>query len=724
MLEEAREAAQDFEGELARIAQGVELLGSDQRLQRAFRLMNRAMSISAAGKYTSWRPFQFGFLLANLHCIVDPEEEAGIVDIVWFATGGGKTETYLGLLITAALYDRLRGKSHGITAWSRFPLRMLSLQQLQRFADALAAAEIVRREERIGGAPFSLGFLVGNSSTPNRLAADPKPDELWDADDANMPEKVRILERCPFCRGATIQMGFDRRRWTLEHRCTNDACPWPEDALPFYVVDEEIYRFLPTVLVGTLDKAASISMQAAMRGLVGAPLGLCSKEGHGFTYAKRQKRPQGCLVPGCTHALVPLPMAPESFAPSFRLQDELHLLKDSLGAVDAHYESLYDGLQQELSGRRAKILASSATLSGYERQSEVLYQREARVFPQQGPAIGQGFWTRDSQEMMRRFVAIAPKGVTIEYTVDRLLTVLQVAIRRLITEPETVCQEAGIDLEHVPDLLSLYGTNVVYGNTLRDLDAVMRSTETQVQVPGNLNVDSLTGRTDFEQIRLITARLENPEADFQDRLHVVPASSMMSHGVDINRLNVMVILGIPLTTAEFIQATSRVGRKYPGLVFVIHKIGRERDAGIFRSFPKFVEQGDRFVEPIPITRHSRRVLERTAAGLEMARILIVHEPRSQKSLAMLTSFRTFLRNAPLDLKDEAEVLLQWLGMDTENDINLQTDLRVWFDRFERNVTNSLPDMKFVNQASPTGPPMLSLRDVEETVPIYLNSYER
>ena len=417
-------------------------------------------------------------------------------------------------------------------------------------------------------------------------------------------------------------------------------------------------------------------------------------------------------------------MAPELFAPSFRLQDELHLLKDSLGAVDAHYESLYDGLQQELSGRRAKILASSATLSGYERQSEVLYQREARVFPQQGPAIGQGFWTRDSQEMMRRFVAIAPKGVTIEYTVDRLLTVLQVAIRRLITEPDTVCQEAGIDLEHVTDLLSLYGTNVVYGNTLRDLDAVMRSTETQVQVPGNLNVDSLTGRTDFEQIRTITARLENPEADFQDRLHVVPASSMMSHGVDINRLNVMVILGIPLTTAEFIQATSRVGRKYPGLVFVIHKIGRERDAGIFRSFPKFVEQGDRFVEPIPITRHRRRVLERTAAGLELARVNIVHEPNSRGSLAMLTSFRTFLRNAPLDLRDEADVLLQWLGMDTENDINLQTDLRDWFDRFHRNVVNSLPDMKFVKDASPTGSPMLSLRDVEETVPIYLNAHER
>ena len=724
MLEEARAAAEDFQGELDRIARGVELLGSDRRLQRAFRAMNRAMSISAAGRYASWRPFQFGFLLANLNCIVNPEEEADVVDIVWFATGGGKTETYLGLLITAAIHDRLRGKTHGITAWSRFPLRMLSLQQLQRFADALAAAETVRREERIGGDPFSLGFLVGKSSTPNSISPEPDPEGQWDVEDPTMPGRARTLERCPFCRQPSIQMGFNRQRWTLEHRCTNDACPWPEDALPFYVVDEEIYRFLPTILVGTLDKAASISMQAAMRGLVGAPLGLCSKDGHGFTYSKRQKRPQGCLVPGCKHGLSPLPMAPDLFAPSFRLQDELHLLKDSLGAVDAHYESLYDGLQQELSGRRAKILASSATLSGYERQSEVLYQRRARVFPQQGPSVGQGFWTRESDQMMRRFVAVAPKGVTIEFTVDRLLTVLQNAVRRLASEPEVVCREANVDIEHAPQLLSLYGTNVVYGNTLRDLDAVIRSTETQVQVSGQLNVDGLTGRTDFEQIRAITTRLENPEADFQDRLHVISASSMMSHGVDIDRLNVMVILGIPLTTAEFIQATSRVGRKYPGLVFVIHKIGRERDAGIFRSFPKFVEQGDRFVEPIPITRHSRRVLERTAAGLEMARVNIIHEPKSRGSLAMLTAFRSFLRSSPLELRGEAEVLLRWLGMDTENDLNLQTDLRDWFERFGRNVASPLPEMRRVQDASPTGPPMLSLRDVEETVPIYLNNHAR
>lgn len=157
MRAKAQEGSAEFYGECARLRRGIELLDANENLSAAFRGMNRAMQHSARGKYDSWRPFQFGFLLANLASIVDKEEEAGLADVVWFATGGGKTETYLGLLITAALYDRLTGKISGITAWSRFPLRMLSLQQTQRFADALAAAELVRRDLGLKGAPFSLG---------------------------------------------------------------------------------------------------------------------------------------------------------------------------------------------------------------------------------------------------------------------------------------------------------------------------------------------------------------------------------------------------------------------------------------------------------------------------------------------------------------------------------------------------------------------------------------
>ena len=720
MSNEAMAAALDFNEELDRIAYGVELLEKHGVLRRSFQLMNRAMSISSRRRYFNWRPFQIGFLLANLRCIVEPESESDIVDIVWFATGGGKTETYLGLVVTASIFDRLRGKTTGITAWSRFPLRMLSLQQMQRFADAVASAEIVRREANIPGAPFSLGFFVGQGATPNSIKEDASPGDPWDPDDERMPDRLRVLQTCPFCNRETIRMAFNRVLWKLEHQCGAEGCPWPERALPFYIVDEEIYRFLPTILVGTLDKAASIGMQASMRGLVGAPWGQCSRDGHGFVYAPRAKRPAGCLVPGCNSPRRELPIAAHLFGLTFRLQDELHLLRDSLGAVDAHYEALYDGLEQELCGFRPKILASSATLTGYERQAEVLYRRKARVFPQQGPSAIDGFWTANSESLMRSYVAVAPRGVTIEYAVDRLLTELQRNVRRLSSEPEMVCSEIGIEPRFASDLLSMYGTDVVYGNTLRDLDAVVRSMETQVQVTGRLNTDSLTGRTEFESVREILRRLEKPEEDFQDRLHLISASSMMSHGVDIDRLNVMVMLGIPLTTAEFIQATARIGRRLPGLVFVVHKIGRERDASVFRSFPKYVEQGDRFVEPVPVTRRSRRVLERTVAGLEMARVLMIHEPNSKVSLATLRALKRYIGSSAFTFAGELQALFAYLELLADVDANICSDLATWMRTFDRNIMDPLPGMQFPGDASPSGKPMRSLRDVEEQVPLFLN----
>ncbi|WP_343896598.1 helicase-related protein [Craurococcus roseus] len=718
MAAEARQAASDFAAEVGRMEAGLRLLRSDERLARAFRLMNDAMGRSAHGRYEGWRPFQTGFLLANLSSVASPSAEAGIADIVWFATGGGKTETYLGLLVTAAFHDRLRGKSDGITAWSRFPLRMLSLQQTQRFANALAGAEMVRRAERIGGAPFSLGFFVGQSSTPNSLKHEARSDDPWDPEDDAKLARAQVLDACPFCRGKSVSVAFDRVLWRLEHRCGNTACEWPERALPVFVVDDEIYRFLPTVVVGTLDKAASIAMQASMRGFVGAPLGRCPQPGHGWTYAARSSRPAGCLVPGCP-AKRPSALGcdPALFGPSFRLQDELHLLRDSLGAVDSHYEALYDDLQRELCGSPPKILASSATLSGYSKQVDVLYRREARVFPQPGPSPRDNFWATPSDRLMRRYVAVAPRGVTIEYAVDRLLSVLQGAVRRLVADPAGVCAAAGVDPSFGPMLVSLYGTDVVYGNTLRDLDAVERSAETQIRVDGPVNTASLTGRTGFDEVRQVLARLDEPEPDFRDRLHVVAASSMMSHGVDVDRLNVMVMLGLPLGSAEFIQATARVGRRWPGLVLVVHKIGRERDAAVFRDFERFVEHGDRFVEPVPVTRRSRRVLERTAAGLELARLLMLHEPAAGQPLTLISHLRRYLAATPGVLARDRDSLLEALATDAALDEGFRADLAHWFELFGRNIASPPPDARFPSDAWPKGRPMLSLRDVEEQVPV-------
>jgi hypothetical protein len=318
---------------------------------------------------------------------------------------------------------------------------------------------------------------------------------------------------------------------------------------------------------------------------------------------------------------------------------------------------------------------------------------------------------------MRRFVAVAPRGVTIEYTVDRLLTELQGAVRKLREAPDRVCREAGIDPTFAPFLISTYGTNVVYGNTLRDLDAVMRSAETQIQVPGPLNTASLTGRTSFDEVREVLKRLENPEESFDDRIHVISASAMMSHGVDVDRLNVMVMLGLPLGAAEFIQTTARIGRRWPGIVLVIHKIGRERDAAVFRSFEQFVRHGDRFVEAVPITRRSRRVLEKTISGLELARILMVHEPKASAPLSTVARIREYVKGGHLPIDAEVAALINYLGFVGAFDESLRADIERWFERFARNLADPPTDARFANDLSPTGPPMRSLRDVEEQVPV-------
>lgn len=716
MLEEAARAAGEFENEANRVKAGLDLLREDEQLRRAFMGMNEALRHSSRGRYEGWRPFQIGFLLANISCLVDAAE-SDTADVVWFATGGGKTETYLGLVVTAALLDRMRGKASGITAWSRFPLRMLSLQQTQRFADAMAGAELVRREMGLGGDPFAVGFLVGQSATPNSIKLEPNQHDP-DPDDPQMPAKYRVLLRCPFCGCEALTMAFDRRVWRLEHRCGAAGCAWKERALPFYVVDDELYRFLPTIVVGTLDKAASIALQPSMRGLVGSPWAACSVLGHGFTYAPRKNRPNGCLVPECPGRTVPLSQDKKTFPPALRLQDELHLLKDSLGAVDAHYEALFDHLQRELTGTRPKVLGSSATLTGYEKQVDVLYARRGRVFPVPGPKAEEGFWTTESKELARRFVALAPRGATIEYAVDQATTSLQVAIRELIARPAEVCKDIGVDQGLATRLVELYGVDVVYGNTLRDLEAVTRSFETQIRVAGPLEQASLTGRTPFDEVRQTLDRLERPEADYFDRLHIIAASSMMSHGVDIDRLNVLTMIGMPLTTAEFIQISARVGRRYPGIVFVMLKMARERDAGVFRSFASFVRQGDRFVEPVPITKRSRRVLDHTLSGMFFARIRQVHEPTSAKPLTTAVALRDFYRDGHLDLDMEYEALTNALGLTTSIDEPMRSDIRRWLEEFFEALNRVDGANKWPQELSPTGEPMISLRDVEEQAPIF------
>jgi hypothetical protein len=407
------------------------------------------------------------------------------------------------------------------------------------------------------------------------------------------------------------------------------------------------------------------------------------------------------------------------FPPTIRIQDELHLLRDSLGAIDAHYESLVDDLQRQFDGVPA-ILASSATVAGHDEQVATLYRRPGRLFPQPGPRTGLSFWTKNSGRLGRLFIGVAPRGVTLDYAADRANEALQRAVRRALEDPAGVAQEARVHVDSVPELASFYGVGVVYGATLRDVEAAARSFETQIPLEP-INAVTLTGRTPLEEVREALARLTNPEPDFNDRIHLVAASSMLSHGVDLDRLNIMVMLGLPLSTAEFIQATSRVGRLLPALVLVLHKIGRERDAKVFRSFPQFVEHADRLIDPVPITRRSRRVLELTFPGLFMGRVYGVHEPaalaRGFGALTTPRNLRRAFQTMPVLEEDEYAALVALLGATGPLDEGIRNDIREYVRQVFRGINDPATPAQFVTDLMPLQP-MRSLRDVEEQVPVY------
>ncbi|MDY6811313.1 MAG: helicase-related protein, partial [Actinomycetota bacterium] len=257
----------------------------------------------------------------------------------------------------------------------------------------------------------------------------------------------------------------------------------------------------------------------------------------------------------------------------------------------------------------------------------------------------------------------------------------------------------------------------IYGTTLYDVEAADRSLTSNTSV-GTLNSVQLTGQTDFDEVRQILARLEAPEPDFEERIHAIAASSMLSHGVDVSRLNTMVMLGLPLSAAEFIQTTARVGRAHPGLVYVLHKIGRERDAQTFRHFPKFVTQGDRFVDPIPITRRSRRVLQLTLPGVMEARRLDLWEPSSlSKRLTTLRTLRDYIEQTQTGPASEKALIAEALGFSDESDPLLTAEISEWLDTWFRNLDDHGADFKWPSDLCPNRP-MTSLRDVESTAPIF------
>ena len=405
-----------FVDEIRRFDLGISALSLDPRLRQAFTLANRTFArLNAAKPFDSWRLFQFVYIVTNLPALAAREKNGrtdlvselrDFADVLWFPTGGGKTEAYLGLIVTALFYDRLRGKAHGPTAWLKFPLRMLSVQQLVRVLRILVVAEDLRREATGGvGDPFTLGYMVGSSNTPNNLLNQqgwwPGIDKAGALDQEEL-DRHRLVAQCPYCHSNKVHLRVDAEQVRIIHGCA--AC---SKDLPLVMSDDEVFRYMPSVVVWTVDKLSGFAWFGEFTQFVHGPKFRCPEHGW-FTFPRGKK----CLAgPSCRRT--PRQYLKEARwhdpGPALIVQDEMHLLKEELGAFDAHYEGLLSELfRGGPSGLPPKLLGASATIEQYEDQLRQVYGRRPRSFPSPGFERSKSFYAAETADVRRVYVGVLP----------------------------------------------------------------------------------------------------------------------------------------------------------------------------------------------------------------------------------------------------------------------------------------------------------------------------
>lgn len=590
----ARRSIDRIDLTIARMRSGLDLLGGDPDVLRAFRLANLAMSLqmrhtegdlagmphdrgsvdprsAVPGPYR-WYPFQLGFLLLVLESLArEDSEHRDLVDLLWFPTGGGKTEAYLAAAAFVILLRRIRhgDDGAGMAVLTRYTLRLLSNQQFQRAATLICALDLIRRDEGdLGSRPITIGLWVGESVSPNsEVAAVEKAQALLE--DPH-PRNPFPLQQCPWCGTRLVPTtrtdDVDAYAFSTQVpfvvRCVSNICPF-HLSLPVVFVDDALYREPPALVLATVDKLARLAWLAEPSGLFSAS------------------------VPG----------------PDLILQDELHLITGPLGTTAGLYERAIGGICR-LRGARPKVIAATATTRNSGPQVFAFMGRDVAVFPPSGLNVDDAFFAHtDHNAPGRMFIGVVAQGHTVA------TTIVHAAAAALQGTPECGLSAAAADA---------YGTLVVYCNSLRELgrcmslaaddipariktiardesDRVMYDSHRIVELTGNVPGDELPALLDRVKLSV-----SHPDA-----VTMLCTTNMLSVGVDIPRLGLMLMNGQPKTAAEYIQATSRVGRSVePGLIVTVLSGARPRDLSQFEGFIPFHRSLYRHVEPASLTPFS------------------------------------------------------------------------------------------------------------------------
>ena len=581
-----------------------------------------------------WRPFQIAFLLMDINSIVyDESPERNIVDLIWFPTGGGKTEAYLGLTAFAIFYRRLTHSKEaaGTTVIMRYTLRLLAAQQFTRAATLICACEYIRQQcekkhrkypiYSLGKEPISIGLWIGGTHIPNRNegknSASYHLEKLKNVSkhyyvrsEKERHNKFQVL-KCPWCGTKMVKddrnnklvgewgynMGSGKHFYMF---CPQEDCDFT-NKLPIQIIDDELYRNPPTLLFGTVDKFAMMPWD----GRIGAFFGIGSN----------------------------------NRTPELIIQDELHLISGALGTVVGIYETAVDGICGQ-KGVYPKIIASTATIRRAKEQCSVLYNREVVQFPAPGLDAEDSFFARESTIDYekgiygRKYIGIMPSGKTKAMTEIRMMAALM---------------QKAYTMDLPDEIKDKFWTLTVYFNSLKDLgkastlvdddvkDFIIRTANRMFTTRRLIvRADELTSRVSttelnetLDKLEKIEYSKENMEAK-QYASSVLLATNMISVGIDVARLNVMLMVGQPKLTSEYIQASSRVGRSFPGLCFIQYDATKSRDRSHYERFRSYHESFYRFVEPTGATPFSKPARERALHAVLTAMIRQKEEWKDDK----------------------------------------------------------------------------------------------
>jgi Helicase conserved C-terminal domain len=629
-----------------RIDEGIACL-ADPLVLDAFCVANRAIATTSRRRNKipdpTWYPFQLAFLLLNLPGIANREHpDRETVDLLFFPTGGGKTEAYLGLSAFTIALRRLRTPGPdgaGLTVLMRYTLRLLTLDQLGRAAAVVCALELERQNDptRLGEWPIEIALWVGSAATPNRMGSNGEPDpmrrtartKVLDFAGGNPRSQPVPINTCPWCATPFTKQSF--RLWPNSHRpsrldiyCVDPkrTCEFhtsKNNPLPLQAVDEPIYRRLPAFMIATVDKFAAMPWTGELASFFG---GADRHDGNGF---------YGPTLPGIGTPL-PAPLAP----PDLVIQDELHLISGPLGTMVGLYEAALDSLCCRAVGEktiRPKIVASTATVRSAPGQIRALFDRDrVQIFPPPARDRTDSFFAKSRMQndpTGRLYLGIAAPGGSPKVVFLRCLVTLMSAAQYAWNSsgaPTTTNPGDG------------YMTLLSYFNALRELGGARRIVEGEVsprlekygthlrlgETDGGLASRTikfipveLTSRVSTQEVAEAKEALAQGFDNQRARVDVALATNMISVGLDITRLSLMVVSGQPKTAAEYIQATSRVGRNpiRPGLVVVLLNMSKPRDRSHFERFRNWHEAFYRAVEATSVTPWSARAMDRGLAAV-------------------------------------------------------------------------------------------------------------